>query len=50
MTARAARRYHTELRVLRLPYLLGTLLLIGVPALLTFALACYQYNALPHRS
>ena len=33
MTTRAAKRYHTELRLLLLPYLLGTLLLIGVPAL-----------------
>jgi ABC-type sugar transport system permease subunit len=46
MTARAAKRYHTELRVLLLPYLLGTLLLIGVPALLTFALAFFQYDTL----
>jgi len=46
MTARAAKRYHTELRLLLLPYLLGTLLLIGVPALLTFALAFFQYDAL----
>ena len=46
MTARAAKRYHTQLRVLLLPYLVGTLLLIGVPALLTFALAFFQYDAL----
>ena len=46
MTARAARRYHAQLHVLLLPYLLGTLLLVGVPALLTFALAFYRYNAL----
>ncbi len=46
MTARAAQRYHTELRLLLLPYLLGTLLLVGLPALLTFALAFFQYDAL----
>jgi multiple sugar transport system permease protein len=46
MTARAARRYHTQLRLLLLPYLLGTLLLVGVPALLTFALAFFQYDTL----
>jgi multiple sugar transport system permease protein len=46
MTARAAQRYHSQLRLLLLPYLLGTLLLIGVPALLTFALAFFQYDML----
>jgi len=46
MTTRAAKRYHTELRLLLLPYLLGTLLLIGVPALLTFVLAFFQYDTL----
>lgn len=46
MTAHAAKRYHTELRLLLLPYLLGTLLLIGLPALLTFVLAFFQYDAL----
>ena len=46
MTARAAKHYHTELRLLLLPYLLGTLLLVGLPALLTFALAFFQYDAL----
>jgi multiple sugar transport system permease protein len=46
MTTRAARRYHSQLGLLLLPYLLGTLLLIGVPALLTFALAFFQYDTL----
>jgi multiple sugar transport system permease protein len=46
MTTRAAKRYHTELRWLLLPYLLGTLLLVGLPALLTLALAFFQYDAL----
>ena len=46
MTARAAKRYHSQLRLLLLPYLLGTLLLIGVPALLTFVLAFFQYDML----
>jgi multiple sugar transport system permease protein len=46
MTARAAKRYHSQLRLLLLPYLLGTLLLIGVPALLTFVLAFFQYDTL----
>jgi multiple sugar transport system permease protein len=46
MSARAAKRYHSQLRLLLLPYLLGTLLLIGVPALLTFALAFFQYDTL----
>lgn len=46
MTTRAAKRYHSELRLLLLPYLLGTLLLIGLPALLTFGLAFFQYDAL----
>jgi multiple sugar transport system permease protein len=46
MTARAAKRYHSRLYLLLLPYLLGTLLLIGIPALLTFALAFFQYDGL----
>jgi multiple sugar transport system permease protein len=46
MTTRAARRYHTQLRLLLLPYLLGTLLLVGLPALLTFGLAFFQYDTL----
>jgi multiple sugar transport system permease protein len=46
MTHRAAKRYHTELLLLLSPYLLGTLLLIGLPALLTFGLAFFQYDAL----
>jgi multiple sugar transport system permease protein len=46
MTTRAAKRYHSQLRLLLLPYLLGTLLLIGVPALLTLVLAFFQYDML----
>ncbi len=46
MTAHSARHYSSQLRLLLLPYLLGTLLLIGVPALLTFALSFYQYDML----
>jgi multiple sugar transport system permease protein len=45
MTARATKRFHSELRLLLLPYLSGTLLLVGLPALLTFALAFFQYDA-----
>lgn len=38
--------YHARLRLLLLPYLLGIILLVLVPALLSFALAFFQYDAL----
>jgi multiple sugar transport system permease protein len=38
--------YHTRLRLLLLPYLLGILLLVIAPAALSFALAFFHYDAL----
>ncbi len=38
--------YHTRIRLLLLPYLLGILLLVGLPALISFALAFFRYDAL----
>lgn len=38
--------YHRQLSVLLLPFLIGTIVLIVVPALLTFGLAFTQYDAL----
>jgi multiple sugar transport system permease protein len=38
--------YNTRLRLLLLPYLLGILVLVVLPALLSFGLAFFQYDAL----
>lgn len=38
--------YHTRLRLLLLPYLLGMALLVGLPAVLAFGLAFFHYDAL----
>lgn len=36
--------YHTQLRFFLLPYLLGTLVLVGVPALFTLGMAFTEFN------
>jgi len=38
--------YHTRLRLLLLPYLLGIALLVVLPGILSFGLAFYRYDAL----
>jgi multiple sugar transport system permease protein len=38
--------YHTRLRLLLLPYLLGIILLVVIPAALSFGLAFFRYDAL----
>ncbi len=38
-------RYHQQLRLMLVPYLLGTLLLVVIPALATVAIAFTRYNA-----
>ena len=38
--------YHTRLRLLLVPYALGIIFLVLLPALISFALAFYQYDAL----
>ncbi|MGH2543379.1 MAG: carbohydrate ABC transporter permease [Ardenticatenaceae bacterium] len=40
------RAYRGELRLLLGPYLVGTLILVAIPALMTFALAFAEYDAL----
>src|SRR5687768_3862003 len=45
-TAGHNRAYRAELRSLLLPYLLGTLLLVALPALMSFALSFMEYDAL----
>jgi multiple sugar transport system permease protein len=44
--SQAQRGYHWALRGMLLPYLLGTIVLVALPALLTAALAFTQYDAL----
>ena len=38
--------YHTRLRLMLLPFALGTILLVIIPAALSFGLAFFRYNAL----
>ncbi len=38
--------YHTQARLLLLPYLIGIILFILIPAILSFGLAFFQYDAL----
>lgn len=38
--------YHTRLRLLLLPYLLGIILLIVLPAMLSFGMAFFEYDSL----
>lgn len=38
--------YHTRLRLLLLPYLLGVLVLVVIPAILSFSLAFFRYDGL----
>lgn len=38
--------YHSRLRLLLLPYLVGVLVLVVIPALLSFSLAFFRYDAL----